>query len=347
MHYFYTVLQSISIEQFFASGLPLIDVRSPGEFAKGHIPVAVNVPLFSDDERAHIGTEYVQQSQENAMAIGYQYANPKREWYLEQARKLAPDGRIAVHCWRGGMRSRLFAEHLVAHGFNHVALITGGYKAYRNFVLSELSQTRDLRIIGGYTGSGKTKVIYWLQQNGHQAIDLEGLASHKGSAFGALGQAAQPTSEQFENNLCERWLALDATKPIWLEDESINIGSVYLPQLMFANMRRAPVYFLEIAREVRAAYLVTDYANLPVEGLVESFRKITKRLGHENAAKAIECLYQGDLQQAAFIALSYYDKTYKQGLDFHHSDNIQIIPCATTDAASNAQAILNCYERTS
>ena len=194
-------MKMISVEQAVQDSLPIIDVRSPLEFEKGHIPGATNVALFSNEERAHIGTVYKQESQEAAIEIGYKYADPKREHYIREARKAAPDGRVIVHCWRGGMRSKSMAEHLENNGFTDVQVITGGYKAFRNYVLDFFQRSFSIKVIGGYTGSGKTEILQELKHQGEQVIDLERLAHHKGSAFGGIGQKEQPSVEQFENLL--------------------------------------------------------------------------------------------------------------------------------------------------
>ncbi len=339
------MLQAISIESCLTGQYPLIDVRSPGEYAKGHIPHAVNVPLFSDEERAQIGTMYVRQSREQAMAIGYACAEPKKQWYLDEVRRIAGSGPVVIHCWRGGMRSRLFAEHLHENGFSDVSVITGGYKAYRRLVLEKLSNPYPLQVIGGYTGSGKTRVLHWLRSKGHQVIDLEGIAHHKGSAFGALGQLPQPRSEQFENELYDVIGTFNLRQPIWIEDESINIGSVFIPQPFFKQMRSAPLFFLNIPRELRAAFLVKDYAGCPADEFVASFQKITKRLGHEQSGQAIKAVLSGDYYTAAYIALGYYDKTYEQGIGYHYTEKTFSISSDTTDAEVNAIKILSTYER--
>lgn len=336
------MLQAISIESCLTGQYPLIDVRSPGEYAKGHIPHAINVPLFSDEERAQIGTMYVRQSREQAIAIGYACAEPKKQWYLDEVRRIAGSGPVVIHCWRGGMRSRLFAEHLHENGFSDVSVITGGYKAYRRLVQATFEKKRDIRMIGGYTGSGKTKIMHWLRENGHQVIDLEGLAHHKGSAFGALGQLPQPKTEQFENDVHALLMQFDTHKPLFLEDESINIGSVFIPQPFFKQMRNAPLFFIDIPREIRAHYLTKDYAGIPSEGLIESFQKISKRLGFENTAMAIQCINENNLEGAALIALQYYDKTYMKGLSARDPQLVNKIVSTTTEAMSNAMKILEC-----
>jgi tRNA 2-selenouridine synthase len=339
------MVQEIEIEKFFKTKSPLIDVRSPGEFEKGHIPGAVNIPLFSDDERAHIGTVYVQQSRDKAMELGYRYVNPKLEDFILQSRKVAPTGDVVIHCWRGGMRSHSFAQHLHDNGFENVSVITGGYKAYRTYLHSTFDIPFHLKIIGGYTGSGKTHIIKQISQAGYQVIDLEGLAKHKGSAFGAIAQQPQPTVEQFENDLFEEWRKLDYTQPIWLEDESRNIGGVNIPMNLFNQMRNSPLFFLDIPKEERARLLVTEYADADIESLSESIRKISKRLDGQKVKEAFQYLSERKFYEVAYLALSYYDKTYLKGLKYRTSDNIVVIPQSSTDPVENTNAILKYYNQ--
>lgn len=339
------MIQNISIHEYLSQPAPLIDVRSPGEFTQGHIPGAVNVPLFNNDERAEIGTVYVRRSRDEAMQIGYDYANPKKQWFIDEVRKVAPDGSVVIHCWRGGMRSRLFAEHLNENGFENVSVITGGYKSWRRLLNEHWKKTHQLIILGGYTGSGKTPVIKQLSALGHQAIDLEGLACHKGSAFGAIGQKPQPTTEQFENELFNIWRNFDQEKPVWLEDESRNIGHVQLPADLFAQMRDAVTFFLDIPRSVRAEYLVQDYAAASINDLKESILKIARRLGGQNVNQALQWLDEGNLYEVAYISLSYYDKAYTRGLEFHDNKKVLKIAANSIDAEKNTELILKEYER--
>ena len=253
----------LGIQEFFAAThpLPLIDVRSPGEYEKGHIVGAVNIPLFSNEERARVGTVYVQKSKEKAIELGYEYVTPKLDWFIEESRKVAGQLALVIHCWRGGMRSQAFAEHLNSNGFKEVFILDGGYKAYRNFMLAFFEQSFHLRILGGYTGSGKTYILKELDALGEQIIDLEEIAHHKGSAFGAIGEIAQPTQEQFENNLFTNLRQLNRKEPIWVEDESHNIGRINTPMVFFKQMREQAVYFIDIPKEKRAEHLVGEYSN--------------------------------------------------------------------------------------
>lgn len=292
----------------------LFDVRTPAEFAKGHIPGALNLPLFSNEERAVVGTIYKQQSPELAMLKGLEFAGKKMRWYVEEAQRLAGDKSIAVHCWRGGKRSESMGWLLGQAGFE-VLTLQGGYKAYRRYAQDFLAkQTARLIVLGGYTGSGKTEVLHALAEAGEQVLDLEALAHHKGSAFGALGEDGQPSVEQFENDLFEAYAKLDHTRRIWLEDESKAIGRVYLPNGFWQQMSHAPIIQLNIPLEARIQHLVEVYAKFPPEKLIASFQRIKKRLGGQHLNAAMEALERRDFAEAAHIALVYYDKTYAHSL---------------------------------
>ncbi|MCL3779365.1 tRNA 2-selenouridine(34) synthase MnmH [Prolixibacteraceae bacterium JC049] len=336
------MMREIDIESYLGTEekSPLIDVRSPGEYEKGHIPGAINIPLFTNDERAHVGTVYKQKSKEKAIELGYEYVNPKLQWFIDESRKVAPSGNIVIHCWRGGMRSHSFAQHLADNGFSNVGVITGGYKAYRKYILSQFERPMKLRIIGGYTGSGKTYILKELQKMGKQVIDLEGLAHHKGSAFGAIGESPQPTVEQFENDLYEKLHLLNTHQDIWLEDESHSIGGVKIPMGLFSQMRQQQLFFLNIPKEERAKHLVTEYTHCNNQCLIDSINRISKRLGGQNVKEAIELIDKGNYQKVAMIALQYYDKSYVRGTEKRDKKAVTAIPLNEVDHSQNAKEIL-------
>jgi tRNA 2-selenouridine synthase len=338
------MVTDISIETFLKSNLPLVDVRSPGEFNRGHIPGAVNIPLFSDDERAHVGTLYVRESPGKAMAIGMQYVQPKLIDFISRSEEISRDRMVAVHCWRGGMRSREFARHLSKNGFKEVFVITGGYKAFRNHILSFFNTTFHLRIIGGYTGSGKTKILHGLMGMGYQVVDLEGLAHHKGSSFGGLGQGEQPTTEQFENELFTAFNGHDLSKPVWLEDESHNIGGVNIPMKLYDQMKKSPVFFLDIPVKTRAIRLVEEYATADPELIAAAITRISKRMGGQNATRAIQLLEEKKFQEMTLLILAYYDKSYQRALLSHDQKMIFRISSLSDDMKENINAILNIHE---
>lgn len=337
------MLERISIKTYLEnySNIPIVDVRSPGEFLKGHIPSAYNIALFTDEERAQVGTVYKQQSKEKAIELGYTFVNPKLEYFISESKNIAPKNSIAIHCWRGGMRSQAFAEHLNENGFEKVFVIEKGYKAFRNEVLTFFEQKFNLKILGGYTGSGKTDILTNLNQQGHQVIDLEGLANHKGSAFGGIGLHRQPTVEQFENNLFHLLLNLNLQNPIWVEDESMNIGKVFIPKAFFVQMRQNRVYFIDIPRGERAKYLVKSYGIQNKEKLEEAILKVSKRLGPLNTKLAIEALNQNNFLKVAEISLIYYDKSYLIGLEKRDASLITKIEMEVVNAETNTKKLLN------
>jgi len=319
---------------------PLIDVRSPGEYAKGHICGATNIPLFSNEERAHVGTVYKQESPEKAYEIGLKYVTPKLEYFIDCSRSIAKNNEaLYVHCWRGGQRSQAFAKHLIDNGLTDVKVINGGYKSYRNHVIRNFQKEWKLNILGGFTGSGKTHILHKLTLLGEQVIDLEGLARHKGSAFGTIKMSEQPTTEQFSNNLYSELLKFDPNRSIWVEDESICIGQVQIPIEFFQRMKIAPTYFIDIKKEVRAEILVTDYELDCDSELKEAITRITRKLGGQNAKEAISQIENGNYKDAALICLRYYDRLYQKALDKKNNE-IFHLQLEKKDPKINAVALL-------
>jgi len=227
-------VQKINILKFLELSeiTPITDVRSPSEFKSGHMPGAVNIPLFDDGERAAVGTKFKKEGRLPAILEGLKYTGPEMSSKLENALKITKNGKLLVHCWRGGMRSEAMAW-LFSLGGIETEVLEGGYKSYRHHILESLSMKRKMIVLGGMTGSSKTHILRYLKTTGQQVVDLEGLANHKGSAFGALGQAAQPSTEQFANILFNDWKQLNGKLPVWIEDESRNIGSVFMPDRFY------------------------------------------------------------------------------------------------------------------
>jgi tRNA 2-selenouridine synthase len=212
-------VEKIDIEQFLelAKHHPVFDVRSPGEYNHAHIPGAISLPLFSDEERKIVGTAYKQESRQQAIKTGLDFFGPKMRKMVEDVESIVGsresvvvnsqlpthDSRlILVHCWRGGMRSAAVAWLLDLYGFKVYTLI-GGYKKFRNHVLDTFQFPFRFNILGGFTGSGKTELLKSLEEKGEKVIDLEGIAQHKGSAFGNIGMPEQPSQEMFENLLAQ------------------------------------------------------------------------------------------------------------------------------------------------
>lgn len=323
---------------------PILDVRSPGEFEQGHIPGAVSFPLFDDEERAIVGTLYKQSGREDAIMRGLDIIGPKMSRFVRAARKLAPARRVRIHCWRGGMRSGSLAWLLQTAGFE-ASVLTGGYKAYRSYIRSELSKPLNLIVLGGKTGSGKTDILHALTELGEQVIDLEGLAHHKGSSFGALGQLPQPSTEQFENDIHTAFTKLNTQKRIWIEDESHSIGRVYLPAPLEDQMRVAPTIALAVPPSIRINRLVREYATFPKADLIESLSRIQKRLGNQRLQQAITALEQNDYATTAEIALAYYDQAYAFGLTKKPEKQLQTMAINSDNPSQTAQELIRFVQK--
>ncbi len=310
----------------------VLDVRSPAEYAQGHIPGAFNLPLFTDEERARVGTLYKQQGPEPAFLLGLRLVGPKLEDFVRTARKVAPHRRVAVHCWRGGQRSQSMAWLFRQAAFE-VTTLEGGYKRYRQHVLEGFERRRlQLIVIGGKTGAGKTKVLHALQHMGEQVLDLEALAHHKGSSFGSIGETPQPTTEQFENDLFDAIERLDPQQRIWVENESRSIGRIYLPMGFWSQKQTAPLLNIEIPHEQRIQNLINDYASAPLDELRAAFIRLEKRLGGLRLKTALEALQRQDFATAAEMALAYYDKTYRYELENSRASVITTLTFEHADA---------------
>ena len=332
---------SIKIEQFLtlAATHPVIDVRSPSEFSQGHIPGALNIPLFTDLERKRVGTTYKQVNKEAAMYMGLEYAGKKLVGLAKEGEKRAGKGRtLLVHCWRGGMRSKSMVWLFETLGIT-CHLLEGGYKSYRRFVRDEFDKSLKLLVVGGRTGSGKTDILHHMEMKGEQILDLEGLAHHKGSAFGALGEILQPTTEQFENDLCQKLTGLDRASPVWIEDESRNVGKCVIPGGVYTQMKESRILFLDIDREPRARHLVKHYAGFEKEELKACIEKISKRLGGDRTKEALDSVDSDDFYKTAMITLHYYDKAYMFSLEKNHAE-YEVIPSDRIDPAFNAEILL-------
>lgn len=319
---------------------PVIDVRSPKEFETGHIPGAFNIPIFSNKERAIVGTAYKKEGREPAIFKGLEIVGTKLRNFAEQARVIAAqNNELLIYCWRGGMRSASMAWLFETIGIQ-CYILDGGYQSFRRYGKTLLTQAEKLIVLGGLTGSGKTDILIKIKEKGGQIIDLEQLAHHKGSAFGSLGQKTQPTNEQFENSLIWEWLQLDLSKPIWIEDESHSIGSNWIPLELFEKMRKAPVVKIELDKQVRIDRLVKEYALFETKHLENCILKISQRLGGQNAKQAIESLKNGEFSEVAEITLRYYDKTYEFGLEKRKHQKIYPIRLGKDAIEKNTEILI-------
>lgn len=329
----------VSIQEFVKdlNAWQIIDVRSPGEYRAGHIPGAINIPLFTDEERARVGTIYSQISPEEAFKEGLRISGLKMTDLVDaiQPYRDIPGKEIIIHCWRGGKRSQA-VQWLFNFSGAYVRLLEGGYKSYRNALTAFFNNNPfNLRILGGCTGAGKTEVLHAMALKGAQVIDLEKLAHHRGSAFGSIGESEQPTTEQFENNLFQAFLALDPAMEVWLENESKSIGRTHIPNGLWDHMRNSMLYTIEVEREIRIDRVLRYYSEpVDIELLKSCFERIYKRLGGQDYQNAMKALEAGDLRGAADIALKYYDKAYEFQLSSWPGEKqIRFSGCDTVDTA--------------
>jgi tRNA 2-selenouridine synthase len=337
--------ESLDIDVFMplSNNRLIIDVRSPAEFNHAHIPRAINIPLFSNEERKIVGTTYKQASKEQAIKVALDLFGPKMRAMVEEVEKLMcgnqpllkddsmqfqNDNSVYVYCWRGGMRSGAVSWLLALYGFT-VYILSGGYKSYRNHVLNTFARTFSFRVLGGFTGSGKTEVLKELKQKYNPVIDLEELANHKGSAFGNINMPPQPSQEMFENLLAEALNNLGNTKEIWVEDESQRIGNLNIPPLLWQTLRSSPIIFLDISFEERLNHILEEYGNYDEVQLAGGIERISSRLGGLETKHALRYLMEKNIHSCFRILLGYYDKHYLKGL--HNREDLASlltrIPC--------------------
>lgn len=305
------MVERIDISVFFTKtkDVPILDVRSPQEYNSGHLPTAHSVPLFSDEERSIVGTIYKEEGRQPAIKKGLDIVGPKMKHLVESAENFGTET-LAVYCWRGGMRSDSVAWLLEKYGFK-IFVLEGGYKSYRRSITNLFKETLPLYIISGFTGSKKTHLLNRIQYFGGQIVDLEGRAQHQGSSFGNQKSQGQPSTEQFQNLIFEDFRALDLTRPIFVEDECQRIGQVSLPDDLYRQMRKSKHLLIDVSKEERVEFLLAEYGQLEKNKLISATQAISRKLGYDNALKAISAIEEGDLRTAVSIILIYYDKRYK------------------------------------
>ncbi len=319
---------------------PVLDVRSPAEYDRGHIPGSLSLPLFTNEERSIVGTLYLQKGSKDAMMKGLELVGPKMSEFVNRATDLTPGGELALYCWRGGMRSNSMAWLFNTSGLKSHTL-EGGYKSWRKHVHDYFSRpVPNLVVIGGMTGAGKTEILEEIEKGGGQVIHLERLARHKGSVFGHLGMPPQPSTEQFENELFESLSKSDATNPLFIEDESLAIGQVFIPKPFYARMSSARFVNVVVPFHERVRRLVDSYTAGETGLLIEAISRIDRRLGSENALQAKKYVLERHMEKAVEIVLKYYDKVYDRSMGMHTREEINTLVVADENPGEIAKSIL-------
>ena len=309
------------LEKFRSFKGPLIDVRSPGEYYKGHMPNSINIPLFDNDERSIIGTIYKKEGRKKAVIEGLKFFEKKMELLLDNlfmsidpyktiTKKNNNELFIRIYCSRGGMRSQSIAWLLEKFKLNLVTL-NGGYKMYRRWVLDSFSKKLNIVVIGGKTGTGKTRLLSLLEKYKYQTIDLERFACHRGSTFGGLGMQEQPSNEQFENMIAEKLNSFRFSNNIFVEAESANIGKCKIPHEFFNQMKNSKRIEIIRSESNRLDELIHTYSVFKKEELQESVLRIKKRLGPQRTKIALESINNEKWELVCRSVLDYYDKCYE------------------------------------
>ena len=332
----------VSLSEFFnlRKTLPILDARSEGEFDQSHIPNAINIPILNNAERVVVGTLYKEKGAEAATLKGFELVGPRFHEIQKSALKQFPEKKILIYCWRGGMRSQILSWLLTMVGFE-VNRLEGGYKTYRNYTFNRVRADIPLVVLAGRTGTGKTRLLKKLVDEGEQILDLEGLANHKGSSFGAIGQDPQPTVEQFENLLAEAIGQLKPKRPIWVENESRKIGRLILPDQFYAQMLQAPLIDIHRSTEERTQLIAEEYATLPKDDLIQAVLRLKKKLGGLRTSKAIEAIIEDKHEEWISNLLIYYDKAYDFDLDKHKSKTIISLNLEGTSESDIIKQLIN------
>lgn len=307
----------ITIEEALAiENSQFIDLRSPEEYAEAHIPEAINFPLLEDEERAIVGIIYKEQSPERAVERGFDIIAPKLPSLCNRIKSISAEKAIVLYCWRGGMRSESISKVLDILGVKHYRL-EGGYKAFRSYVLKffEKKFDKDIIVLDGLTGVGKTEILDDLIKQGLPAIDLEGLANNRGSVFGNVGLPMQPLQKHFEGMLFWKYLKLQQYPKIIVECESRRIGSNIIPENFFAAMEKGKHILIYDNMQNRVARLVATYTcNASAkneEQLSKAIHSLKKRLGNKKTDFLLDCLAAHDYKTLTEVLLTdYYDPLY-------------------------------------
>lgn len=321
----------------------LIDVRSESEFAEDHILGAINIPILNDEERILVGTTYKEKGVKAAKVLARNITMPNMLVKLNKIYSIIEDNKKIplIYCARGGDRSGIIATFLAMEN-TYVFRLTGGYKAYRGYVLSYFNTmfNKKIKVFYGLTGSGKTELLLELMKNNLPVVDLEGLANNRGSVFGHIGLGKQPSQKRFDTLLFDSLSSLDDDYII-VEGESKKIGRLYIPEQFYDRMIFGDSYLIECKIEYRIERIINEYGGFLTknkEEIIKSLEVLKVQLGNEQIALLIEKFNSGNLNEVVeYLLINYYDILYeknrkinKKYLAVYNADNV--IECANNIA---------------
>jgi len=310
-------LKTVQIEEFMQNRNQYqpVDVRSPGEYRQAHIPGAINVPLFTDEERAIIGITYKNEGIAKAKLLGLKLVAPRLPEMVEQILAAAGKKKILVYCWRGGMRSYSMCALMDALRYP-VFQLNGGYKAFRRFIFrfhQEKQITVPVFVLNGLTGVGKTAILQILQSRGHGVLDLEGMANHRGSVFGSVGLGAARSQKDFEALLAYALLDYEDAPYLIIEGEGRRIGHVRLPDYLYTAMLQGAHILVEADLSVRVERIVNEYHGHKdtKEELMAAVSMLQKKLGKAKIQELTEKIRQDRYHEVVLqLCRDYYDQYY-------------------------------------
>lgn len=333
---------ALGIKEFSTYAL-VIDARTAHEYQEDHIPGALNLPVVNDAEFAEVGIAHARDPHA-AYLVGATYVASNLATHIrDHISKCRPGDRMLVYCFRGGKRSRAWVDTLRAIGFE-TDVIEGGWKRYRSWVrdsLASLSPRFEYRVLSGMTGCGKTRLLHALEREGNQVLDLEGLASHRGSLLGALPGDPQPSQKMFDSLLLDRLRRFDLSRPVWVEAESRKIGNIQLPPALVDAMRKTVHLELSVPIDERVRLLREDYAHLVHDpmAMVERLTPLKALVGGEELTLWQSLAEDGQVDELCRrLLLCHYDPSYQRSRQRSRSESGSIIELPAMDAASLAIA---------
>ncbi len=318
------IVKEIEVKDAIEKGFALIDVRTKKEFDEFHIPGAVNVPLFSEEEKEKISKVYYERGEKEARIFALELVSPRLSEIVRKIKEIKDrEKKVAVYCWRGGMRSLAVASICNLCGV-YVFRLKGGYRAFRRYVLEEIEKLvsdKEFIVIYGPTGVGKTRILRKLKEEGFPVLDLEGLAGHRGSVFGGIG-LKQPSQKMFDSLLWLELKRLESQPFVVVEGESRKIGNIHLPEPVWRKLIEGRRILVELPLEERVRISMEDYGvgDFSISVYLDALKRIKKILGDKKYSEIKELIEDGKFEEAVReLMVNYYDKLYAKSTPPPHT----------------------------